>query len=551
MSFPQRRRALGLDAPGTLCARKVKSTFLLKAALFGGQSALRMKDRVIHEAISAEASKLVRRHQKYASDLASALRRIERRTGFAPTKDIRFPQYWSADKGFNPYHVRAHASGIAYAVAMALHAGDYKPRPAVEYSVPKGSGGQRAVSVFQVADNAISRLTYERLLDKNSRHFSAHAYAYRKDLTIHDAVLHIASDLHHKSRLFIAEFDFSKFFDSISHEHIERVLKDRRFFITSREHRIIKAFLSAPTLQLLQYDANIDAPRDRGIPQGTSISLFLANVAAYPLDRKLEDLGVGFARYADDTLIWSENYSRICGAVDALEEVGFEMGVELNFNKSEGISILCPDAVPAEFKHKPSVSFIGYEISSETISMRRSTLKRVKDRISYLIYANLLQAPKKGHDVRDRVSGAIDQDYVVMLYQLRRYLYGELSEAQLRRFMARQTPLLKYHGLMSFYPIVNDEHLLKELDGWLLGSVHRALRLRARLLGEAGIATLPHPHGMSKRQLLTLRHREGSGPLRDLRFPSIARVARLMRRAARTYGASTIANPQSAQYYSA
>jgi hypothetical protein len=138
-----------------------------------------------------------------------------------------------------------------------------------------------------------------------------------------------------------------------------------------------------------------------------------------------------------------------------------------------------------------------------------------------------------------------------MLYQIRRYLYGELSEAQLRKFMARQTPLMKYHGLMSFYPIIDDEPLLRAIDGWLLNSVHRALRLRARLLGKAGITTLPRPHGLSKRQLVALRHKEGSGPLRDLRFPSIARIARLMRRAARTYGASTIANPQSAQYYSA
>jgi len=35
--------------------------------------------------------------------------------------------------------------------------------------------------------------------------------------------------------------------------------------------------------------------------------------------------------------------------------------------------------------------------------------------------------------------------------------YGELSESQLRKYMARQTPLLRYHGLMSFYPVVNDE----------------------------------------------------------------------------------------------
>ena len=540
-----------LDAPGTLveCAQ-VRSRFFCLGRRIRLSSIM---NRVIYDAIFSEALKLVRRHQRYASDLASRIRRIERRTGQTLCKDVRSPQYWSADDGFNPYHVRAHSEGISYAIGKALDAGRYRPRPAVIYSVPKSDGGQRDVSVFQVADNAVSRLTFERLMDKNARHLCSRAYAYRTDLTIHDAVLHIASDFDHKSRIFIAEFDFRKYFDSISHDHIRRVLRDRRFFITTREWRVIDAFLNAPQLPLSDYKTDSTASRTVGVPQGTSISLFLANVAAYPLDRKLESLGVGFARYADDTLIWADNYSAICLAANAIEEVAFDMGVQLNFFKSEGISILRAAEIPAgvaEFKSKPSVDFIGYEISPSMISIRKSKLMKVKQWLSYLIYSNLLQALKKDFVVRERISGSIDRDYVVMIYQIRRYLYGELTESQLRRYMARQTPLIQYHGLMSFYPIVNDEALLRELDGWLLNSVRRALRYRARLFADAGVVSLPAPHGLSNAQLLALRHREGAGPLRDLRFPSIARIARLLRRAAATYGASAIANPKSGQYYS-
>ena len=106
---------------------------------------------------------------------------------------------------------------------------------------------------------------------------------------------------------FLIRADFSKFFDSIAHEHIRRVLADQRFFVTEREHRVIDAFLKAPSLEVHEYSTESTREREKGIPQGTSISLFLANVAAYPLDRKLEALGVGFARYADDTLIWGES----------------------------------------------------------------------------------------------------------------------------------------------------------------------------------------------------------------------------------------------------
>lgn len=508
-----------------------------------------MKNSVIFDAIRGEAYKLVCRHQKYASKLAESLRRREKRSGVPHAKHIHLPEYWTVDKGFNPYHVNAHAAGISYAIEKALDAGQYRPRPAVIYSVPKNDQTLRDVSVFQIADNAVSNLTFQRLIEKNSCHFSAHAYAYRNDLTSHDAVLHISSDFKAKSRIFVAEFDFKKFFDSISHEHIQRVLRDERFFITDREHKVIDAFLGAPSLPVSQYALQTDRKRDRGIPQGTSVSLFLANIAAYPLDRKLESLGVGFARYADDTLIWGDGYDVVCRAVNALEETAHEMGVALNFNKSEGISILCPDDAPVEFKSKSSVCFIGYRIGPKLISFHPRNLKKSEDRLSYLIYSNLLQEPKRGRIAAERIGADIDWDYVVMLTQIRRYLYGELTESRLRKYMARQTPLMRYHGLMSFYPVVNDETLLKHLDGWLLNSVHRALRLRAKLLRDSGLANLPLPHDRSKAELVSLRHITREGKRIDLRFPSIARVARLIRRASRTYGASAIAGPGSNEYY--
>jgi RNA-directed DNA polymerase len=520
-----------------------KSIFLLGAAI------ILLQNSIIFAAVRHEAHKLIRRHQKYASDLAAGLRRRERRSGIPQAKHVHTADYWSADRGFNPYYVHSHAGGIAYAIDKSLRSGQYQPRSAVTYSVTKADGTLRDVAVFQVADNAVSTLTFQRLIEKNARHLSARAYAYRHDLTIHDAVLHISSDFNSKSRIFIAEFDFRKFFDSISHDHIRRVLKDHRFFITDRESKIIDVFLKAPSLSATEYTPKWKGERKQGIPQGTSISLFLANAAAYPLDRKLESLGVGFARYADDTLIWGDSYDIVCRAVNALEETAAEMGVELNFNKSEGISILCPEGVPAEFKAKSSVSFIGYNIGSNLISFRYDNLKKFQDWLSYLIYSNLLQEPKKGRIPNDRI-GDVDWDYVIMLAQVRRYLYGELTESQLRKYMARQTPLMRYHGLMSFYPVVNDEAVLKHIDGWLLNSVYRALRLRGRLLAKAGLLKLPIPHGLPKSEILKLRHITREGKKIDLRFPSIARVARLIRRASKTYGASAIASPGSNEYYS-
>jgi RNA-directed DNA polymerase len=503
----------------------------------------------IEVAIRNEAEKIIRRHEMYMTNLAREIRRRELRSGLLQTKTIQIPSYWSIARGFDPYYVRRHAKAIARSLERRLENKTYEPRPAFQYSVPKADGTFRKVSVFQIADSALSSLTFRRLMEKNARHFSASAYAYRADLSVHDAILHIGSDLKVKNRLYLAEFDFAKFFDSISHQHLLVMLGDRRFFVTQRERYIIEKFLSTPSLAIHEY-IGPSRPRLAGIPQGTSISLFLANLAAYPLDRRLERLGVGFARYADDSLIWSDSYAEIGRAANSLEEAAAEMGVAFNFLKSKGITLLSPAGMPAEFAAQNAVDFLGYRISQDHLSIRRESVKRIKDHVAFLIYHNLLQEPKRGNFPSDRMLGEIDKDYPVLIYQLRRYLYGGLSEAMLRRFLVRQIPKLRFKGLMSFYPIVDDEDLLGELDGWMLSCAMRAIKLRGTLWSAYFPGTLPTPHGKSRDQVLQLRHNPNPGHLEDLRFPSFLKMSKLLRRASTTYGPSAIANAKSSKYYS-
>lgn len=506
--------------------------------------------RTVEQAIRAEAEKLIRRHEIYATNVAREAKRRQDRSGIPQTTNIQRPAYWQVAAGFNPYYVRRHAKAIGRSIERALAAGTYQPRAAFKYDVPKPDGSMREVSVFQVADSALSNLTFRRLMAKNARHFSASAYAYREDLSLHDAILHIGSELQSRNRLYLAEFDFSKFFKSVSHQHVLKMLEDRRFFVTARERYIIQQFLRVPALGAHEY-IGPHGERDRGFPEGTSISLFLANLAAFPLDRRLEHLGVGFARYADDTLIWSESYSEIGRAANSLEETATEMEVDLNFLKSKGITLFAPPDMPAEFTAQNSVEFLGYSISKRCLSIRASSVRRIKKHISFLIYKNLLQEPNRGHFPSHIMLGQMDEDYPVLIYQLRRYLYGDLTEAAVRRFLYRQTPNLQFKGLMSFYPIVDDEELLKELDGWMLSSTLRAIKLRGQLWANYYPGALPIPHGKTRAQLLQLKLNPNPSHLLDLRFPSFLRISKLLRRAASTYGASAIANPKSKSYYSA
>ena len=456
---------------------------------------------LLADEILDEAQRLIRRHERYAQDLSDEFRRRNRRTGSADVPTVMRPGYWQVDPGFNPYLVRARSERIGRSVRASLRKREYTPRSAVCFEVPKADGTMREVSVFQVADSAVSRVVFRSLLWKNRQRLSAYSFAYRSDLTVHDAIQHIAADIRDKPRIFVAEYDFTKYFDSILHEHIWRILEQQRFLLTEVESQVLGSFLETPTLRQNVYTGVGASRRERGVPQGTSVSLFLANVAAWPLDRALERLGVGFARYADDTLIWSPDYARLCEAVDAVNDEAESIGAKLNLRKSEGISILAPADAPVEFKSKRTVEFVGYAFSASGISIRRSSVERIKKRVGHLIYRNLVEAPSRGQIVPARFAPPVDRDYVVLIYQLRRYLYGDLSEEKLRKYLRRTVPRVHYKGVMSFYPLVDDDALLKSLDGWMLHTVFTSLKVRAKLLAAAGHSGLPLPHTATETDL--------------------------------------------------
>lgn len=422
---------------------------------------------MVERAIYQEAQKLVTRHQTYAHKLSEHLKRREIRSARPITKIVKLPAYWDCDPGFNPYHVRKHYKSIAYAINKALQSKNYSPNPAVLREIPKPGGGFRQLSVFQVADQAVSRMVFQSLMDKNASRLSPKCYAYRTDVTIHDAVLNIASSFHGKQRVFIAEYDFKDFLPSISHEAVQSILSDRHFYVTNREMDIVMQFLMAPRIDSAVYGTSPKSPTQKGIPLGTSISLFVANLVTYRLAQALEGLGVDFAFYSDDSLIWSNSYENIANAVEVITQTANEMGVSVNFLKSDGISLLASPEAPKELAGKDSVSFVGYKIDGQTIGMKPALISRAKRQIIQLVFSNLLQEPLAGVVNPARLTGSIDKDYLVMVNQIRRYLFGNLNEFMVTRYLSRAAPRIHYRGFMSFFPIVDDEKLLQQLDGWL------------------------------------------------------------------------------------
>lgn len=394
-------------------------------------------------------------------------------------KVISRPEHWEKNNMHNPYYVKKHINEISFSVFQKVINKTYKPCKPHIRKIDKKGGNFRSVNIFQIPDEALSSLIYRKLLQKNRHRLSSSSYAYRNDKNVHFAIQDISIDIRKSPRMFIAEFDFKDFFGSIDHRFIEQQYSENGFLISDFEQYLIKSFLD---LDINKKDDNTY----RGIPQGTSLSLFIANMICWSLDRKLENEGLRFARYADDTIIWSKEYSKISNSFDIINTFSKKAGVQLNLIKSEGISLLTTEDMKSELaSYKPTIEFLGYSISNKKISIKDTSVEKIKRHISYILYRNLIQPINKDNwkDIKIPTHSK-DIAFISVISEIRRYLYGNLNEKMLRNYISGEYKRLNFKGIMSFYPLIDDIEQLKILDSWLMSTIANTLKKRGKLLSE-------------------------------------------------------------------
>ena len=498
--------------------------------------------------LKQECNKHIKRYFDYLRTLNSDVARISERTGTTVNKKMKRPSYWYVYDHFNPFKVKPEKKlqTYSYTITKRIAELSYEPMSALTNRIPKDDGSFRKTNVFSLPDAALSRLIYKSLLHKNINRFIASSYAYREDRDSHDSILEISLEWSRLRRIFVAEYDFSKFFDNIEHEYIWEVIDRYKILITGEERYVVNKFLKSKTCDAKSYSPAGGKERSVGVPQGTSISLFLANIACWELDRELAKLGVSFSRYADDIVIWDRDYAKVVQGYELIASFGERMGVPINIGKSEGISLVSEKK--GEIFTKSSIKYLGYKISLDCVSINDNSTKKIQKKISWIIYQNLLQPLKRDIFNPSRLSG-LDWDYVVAIGQIRSYLYGGLNYRQLRQFIAGASKKLNFRGLMSYYPVVNDERQLKELDGWLLYSLKQSLRLRQRLWQNHSGQNLPGS------KLNWIEGLEGlaswqspTGKRYDLRVPSFLLINKAIRKGIEQSGLRSVANPNLSYY---
>lgn len=483
--------------------------------------------------------KLANQRRRVSGRVEEYERRSRQSTAPIPVPTTDTPTIWSTNPDLDPASVLRRSASLAHGIQRAVHAGTYTPRQPVGIEVAKSDGKKRLVTCFGIPDEAVSRLLYQSLTAKNRSLFGAHSYGYREGVGIYDALHYAFSRWRANARLFVAEYDFKSYFDSIGHDFLKTVLENHPIHATRTERHIIEKFMISP---LATIPGIPPEHRSRGIPQGTTISLFLANLALLPLDETLEGVGVQFTRYADDLLVWSTSYEKISSAVDSLHEWSSRSGVAINNDKSTGVRILTrSDRPAAEFRSINSVDYLGHRLRLDRVTPKPSRMAKIRRDILEKIFLTLLREPLRATQDMSRLKNGLDRDYVSLIWQLRRFLYGRLTENQIDRLMKGVIPRTGLTGVVAQFPMVSDFQDFAELDRWLRHRVWLALRRRAALLGPHLAEAAPRLWTLPVSGLVTASEvSRRTGQTIDLRLPSTERMAGLVARAIRQHGPSVV-----------
>ncbi|MCR6488393.1 CRISPR-associated endonuclease Cas1 [Amycolatopsis sp. OK19-0408] len=210
-------------------------------------------------------------------------------------------------------------------LSAQLLGGGYEPGVLTEVAITDTDGGERVLRVPAVRDRVVERSILGVLGPAIDALLGPGSFAYRPGLGVSDAVREVAR-LREEGFAWVLRTDVHDCFPSIPLERLSRSLSAL----------IGDAELVAVVRLLLARQARRPGQRDllapKGLPQGSPLSLVLANWVLEPIDERVRRAGFPVVRYGDDFCVVARSRDEaweaarvVCAAV---EEAGMTLGAD-------------------------------------------------------------------------------------------------------------------------------------------------------------------------------------------------------------------------------
>lgn len=238
-------------------------------------------------------------------------------------------------------------------IQQDLQVRSYQCSPVRQVLIPKETKGDyRKLGIPTIRDRVVQmavKMAIEPLWEAD---FCETSYGFRPNKSAKDAIKQVKENIYagHK---FIYDADLSKYFDTIPHGKLFKLLRHR---VTDEGIlSLIHQWLTAP-VQLP--DGKLQSSKE-GTPQGGVISPLLSNIYLHAFDKivnnsngKFASAGIRMVRYADDWLLMGKWYFSK-SILRYIDQIMNNMGLRLNKEKTKLLHI-----------NKSSLFFLGFEFRS-------------------------------------------------------------------------------------------------------------------------------------------------------------------------------------------
>ena len=250
------------------------------------------------------------------------------------------------------------------ALRKRLKDGSYRPLPLRRVHIPKGDGKTRPLGIPAVRDR-VAQETIRLLLNPIFELvFHDDSFGFRPGRNCHQAVRRVL-ELHRQGYFYVLDADIKGFFDNIPHEVVMAGVAAE--VADGNILRIVERFLKAGVME-----EGVVQPTPVGTPQGGVISPLLANIALNSLDWRLHERGFRFVRYADDFVVLGRTEAEVKEAHGLVQEQLTRIGLTLSAEKTKITTF------------RQGFSFLGFAVSSQTVTMRPKSVEKFKTNIRNL-----------------------------------------------------------------------------------------------------------------------------------------------------------------------